>query len=537
MKRFSAIMLALLLMAAFSLPVSASAATNPGVKPGSFFYFFDTTLEKIGLFFTFSPEKKARKALEYADERLAEIEAVAEEKDPGAVKTAIADYENNVALATKKSKEVKDKGQAESLLASIADNTSRNQEVLSAILIKVPEEAKEAITQAIEASRKGQEEAMKQIADLKGEVEQLKKEIAELKAKNEEQEKAIEEVNKQKQETAKPTSAPASIKPTTSQTSETTTTSKPTTTSQTQTSTKNIATLPNGAIVEIDENGNIVRTIKEAPITSQTPNQPVSVTLSGDEILSRVAPSVVLISTSCCTGSGFVINEGKFVVTNAHVVNREDTGGHILERYSIVEITFYGNKIIKGTVLGRDEITDLAIISTNGERPQVAVLGSSAASALKVGSDVFALGYPRKLANLTLTKGILSSRQTLNGQSLLQTDAAINPGNSGGPLVNNRGEIVGVNVSRLLNTEGIGFAIPIDVAKEVISNLASGIENLIFDPIVGSNLAIPRSIVSGIGFNPSLSCDQLGYFGNNLKLCNLYKNNHSEYKWTIDEDN
>ena len=113
--------------------------------------------------------------MEYADERLAEIEAVAEEKNPSAVKTALANYESNVALATEKSKEVKDKEQAENLFTSIADNASRNQEVLSAVLIKVPEEAKAAITQAIEASRKGQEEATKQIAELKGEIEKLKK--------------------------------------------------------------------------------------------------------------------------------------------------------------------------------------------------------------------------------------------------------------------------------------------------------------------------------------------------------------------------
>jgi len=67
-------------MVVFVLPTPASAAANAGVKPGSFFYFFDTTFEKVNLFFTFNPEKKAKKALEYADERLAEIEAVAEEK-------------------------------------------------------------------------------------------------------------------------------------------------------------------------------------------------------------------------------------------------------------------------------------------------------------------------------------------------------------------------------------------------------------------------------------------------------------------------
>ena len=171
----SFLMLALLLVVVFSLPASASAATNPGVKPGSFFYFFDTTFEQISLFFTFSPEKKAEKALAYADERLAEVEAIAEEQNSNAVKTAITNYESNIALAAEKSKEVQDKGKAENLLTLIANNASKNQEVLSAVLIKVPDEAKEAITQAIEASRKGQEEATKQIAELKGEIEKLKK--------------------------------------------------------------------------------------------------------------------------------------------------------------------------------------------------------------------------------------------------------------------------------------------------------------------------------------------------------------------------
>ena len=187
---------ALLSVVAFSLPASASAATNPGVKPGSFFYFFDTTFEQISLFFTFSPEKKAEKALAYADERIAEAEAVAGDNNVEAVKTAITNYEGNIALATEKSKEVQDKERSESLFTLIADNTSKNQEVLSAVLIKVPEEAKEAITQAIEASRKGQEEATKQIAELKSEIEQLKKEVADLKAENEAQTKTNKELDK-----------------------------------------------------------------------------------------------------------------------------------------------------------------------------------------------------------------------------------------------------------------------------------------------------------------------------------------------------
>ena len=236
-KQFYKIFLGVALAFVLAVPIFVSAAPSAGIKPGSFFYFFDTTFEKINLFLTFNPEKKAQKALEYANERLAEAEAVAEEKNTDAVKTAVAGYESNIALAAEESSQIKDKGKTEELLNSIADNTSKHQEILAEVLNKVPDEAKEAITKAIEVSKKGQEEAMKQIAELKGEVEQLKQEVAELKTQNEEQEKTIGEVSKQKQET-KPKSTPTATQKTTSQTSETIATAKPaTTSSQTQTQT------------------------------------------------------------------------------------------------------------------------------------------------------------------------------------------------------------------------------------------------------------------------------------------------------------
>lgn len=198
MKRASFVVFLLFLVVVFTLPTSALAATKPGVKPGSFFYFFDTAFERVNLFFTFSPEKKAKKALVYADERLTEAEALAEGKNTNAIKTAVANYESNIALAAEESKQIKDKEKAEGLFASIADNTSKHQEILSDVLSKVPDDAKEAITKAIEASRKGQEEATRQIAELKGEVEQLKKEVAELKAKEETDTKTSEELDNQK---------------------------------------------------------------------------------------------------------------------------------------------------------------------------------------------------------------------------------------------------------------------------------------------------------------------------------------------------
>jgi len=215
MKKVSLFIFVLILVVVFTLPTSALANTKPGIKPGSFFYVFDIAFEKINLFFTFSSEKKARKALEYADERLAEVEAIAEEKNSTAVKTAVANYENNISFAEEKSKKVKDKETAQNLFASIADNTSKHQEILANVLTKVPDEAKETITKAIEVSRKGQEEAIKQIAELKGEVEQLKKEVAELKQEGgNEQVAEIEKLKKEIEELKKkPAPVPVVVVP------------------------------------------------------------------------------------------------------------------------------------------------------------------------------------------------------------------------------------------------------------------------------------------------------------------------------------
>lgn len=200
-----AFLIALTLVSAVVLisPASASAATNAGVKPGSFWYSFDLAFEKINLFFTFNSEGKARKALEYADERLAEAEAVAENNNTDAVKTAISNYKSNIAFAAEKAKDVEEKEEAESLLTSIADSTSKHQEILNDVLAKVPDEAKEAIVKAIEVSKKGQEEAVQKITELKGEVERLKQEVAESKARDKEREKVIEELSRQQSEPVK----------------------------------------------------------------------------------------------------------------------------------------------------------------------------------------------------------------------------------------------------------------------------------------------------------------------------------------------
>ena len=316
MKRFSAIALVLLLVVAFSLPASVSATTSPGVKPGSLFYFFDTTFEKIGLFFTFSPEKKVRKALEYADERLAEAEAVANENKPEAVATAMTNYQENVSFATIESKEIKDKEKAQNLLSTIADNTSKHQEVLAEVYNKVPDEAKKAIEKAIEISIKGREEALKEIRGLKKTVEELQKDIELLRQQGQSDQSKEIEVLRKEVETLKSQQSSQSVKP---------------------------------QVIE-----KVVEKIVEVP--PATP-QKSTAKLSNSEIIEKVKPAVVYIQTSDGSGSGMIIENNGYVLTNAHVVSG----------FSTAKIKLSDGRLFIGSIIGRDEKIDLALLKIQGD--------------------------------------------------------------------------------------------------------------------------------------------------------------------------
>lgn len=374
MKRLSTIALILLLVVAFALPASASAATSPGIKPGGFFYFFDTTFEKIGLFFTFGPEKKAKKALEYADERLAEAEAVTDNAE--AVKTAITSYESNIAFAEKKSKDVGDKEKAEALLTSIADNTSKHQEVLTAVLVKVPDEAKEAITRAIEASRKGHEEAMQKIAELKGEVEQLKQEVAELKSKDEERGKTIEELNRSKSESiSKPT--PTSIKPTTPQTSENTMTPKQTTT-QPPTPTKAIEPKTNEPVVQPP--ANTTQTPEPTPPPTTQTQSSVAIQISSVNITPSLTSAQIEWQTHILTNSKIFLSGGSLSskvyssesgLSTRHVINITGLTSDTIYSYEIESIA--GDQVAKkeGSFSTKKQVFVATQIFKSGDVPHI----------------------------------------------------------------------------------------------------------------------------------------------------------------------
>ncbi|AFY86000.1 MULTISPECIES: HhoA/HhoB/HtrA family serine endopeptidase [Chroococcidiopsis] len=168
-------------------------------------------------------------------------------------------------------------------------------------------------------------------------------------------------------------------------------------------------------------------------------------------------------------GSGFIVDSSGEILTNAHVVAQADK----------VTVTLKDGRVLEGQVQGVDEVTDLAAIKVNGKNLPVAPLGDS--SSVQVGDWAIAVGNPLGLDN-TVTLGIVSTLKRSSAQvgipdkrlDFIQTDAAINPGNSGGPLLNDRGEVIGINTAIRADGMGIGFAIPIDKAKAIKDRLIRG---------------------------------------------------------------
>lgn len=214
-----------------------------------------------------------------------------------------------------------------------------------------------------------------------------------------------------------------------------------------------------------------------------------STALSAAEIYQKVAPAVVMVSTKTIQtvngwfqqeaegmGSGFIINTDGYILTNYHVIDGA----------SEVTVTLSDGNEVTASVVNYDSDQDVAMIKINEdiEVPGVVELGDS--DALQPGEEVLAIGNPlSKELSSTLTKGIVSalnrSIETETGVStnLIQTDTAINSGNSGGPLINTKGEVIGINTLKASDgAEGIGFAIPINDVKVKIDSLSKPILNL-----------------------------------------------------------
>ncbi len=170
-------------------------------------------------------------------------------------------------------------------------------------------------------------------------------------------------------------------------------------------------------------------------------------------------------------GSGIIVNPDGYIITNNHVVQGADHDG--------IKVTLLNRRTYRAKLIGRDPTTDIAVIKIDGHDLPYVSLGNS--DSVHVGEWVVAIGNPFGL-DYTVTQGIVSAlgrniniiRNKYGIEDFIQTDAVINPGNSGGPLVNMHGQVVGINTAIATNTgsyEGYGFAIPINIAKEVATDL------------------------------------------------------------------
>ena len=201
-------------------------------------------------------------------------------------------------------------------------------------------------------------------------------------------------------------------------------------------------------------------------------------------------------------GSGIVIDTRGHILTNNHVIDGTDR----------LRVTFGDSKQVNAKVVGKDEETDLAVVraelDTNRNDGKITLQPANFGNSeeLKVGQIVMALGNPFGLTGgPTVTAGIISSLnrnvQFDNGiLELVQTDAAINPGNSGGPLINTNGEVVAINTAKIPYGQGIGFAVPINTVKSVLTDLVDnghvtrpwiGISTVKLDPRIASFYRLP----------------------------------------------
>jgi S1-C subfamily serine protease len=170
------------------------------------------------------------------------------------------------------------------------------------------------------------------------------------------------------------------------------------------------------------------------------------------------------------TGSGFIIDKKGYILTNNHVIANADK----------ITVTLADGSQQEATLVGKDVENDLAVVKIDPKGRNLTVLPLGTSTGLKVGMKVLAIGNPFAL-DRTMTRGIVSALgrplKEDNGiviHELIQTDASINPGNSGGPLINSKGEVIGINTmiySPAGGSVGIGFAVPIDTARRIVPDL------------------------------------------------------------------
>ena len=245
-----------------------------------------------------------------------------------------------------------------------------------------------------------------------------------------------------------------------------------------------------GTVVALDATGAFDHPAPAASVVTGTnvgTTQPVTIDENSATIAvaAKVSPAVVRITVTGSSnagdlgvipetgvGSGVIYDSNGWILTNKHVVEGGDK----------FDVELKDGRVLSGKVYGIDTLTDLAIVKVDATGLPTAALGES--DALKVGQLVVAIGSPLGTYSNSVTSGIVSatgrtittdgSNKPLN--NLIQTDAAINPGNSGGPLLDADGNVIGINTAIASGSNGIGFAIPIDIAKPIMAQAVAGQE-------------------------------------------------------------
>lgn len=191
-------------------------------------------------------------------------------------------------------------------------------------------------------------------------------------------------------------------------------------------------------------------------------------------------------------GTGFIISQDGYIITNQHVVNDAE---------SISVKLSSSTKALPARLVGQDYELDLAVLKIEGKSFPTLPLGDS--NKMRVGDYVVAIGQPFGLDH-TVTTGVVSAKgrpitiQDRNYKNLIQTDAAINPGNSGGPLLNLSGQVIGINTAVNQSAQGIGFAIPINTAKDVLQPLMNG--QKVVRPYMGISMRdVDEDIIAQLG--------------------------------------
>lgn len=210
----------------------------------------------------------------------------------------------------------------------------------------------------------------------------------------------------------------------------------------------------------------VVRIDSSRTVTSQVPeafNNPLFRQFFGDQVPTEPQKRV-----ERGEGSGFIISNNGQILTNAHVVDGSNT----------VKVTLKDGRSFQGKVMGVDPVTDVAVVKIDASNLPTVLMGNS--DQLKPGEWAIAIGNPLGLDN-TVTTGIISATGRSSSSvgipdkrvQFIQTDAAINPGNSGGPLLNASGQVIGMNTAILQGAQGLGFAIPINTARRIASQLVA----------------------------------------------------------------